>query len=151
MTFPAADIVELNQLAFRYAAAVDRCDEELFVRCFTRNARLRAYQAGSDTPFADLVGHDQLASIPAAMRGQYRATTHMMTNHLVEITGDGATGEVLCMARHRSKDEAASLNVVIRYHDRYARSETGWLIAEREIRFQWNERHEVADALLGGS
>jgi hypothetical protein len=150
MSFPAADVVELNQLAYRYAAGVDRCDAALFTSCFTPEARLRAYQVGEETPFIDFTGPGQMAAIPESMRGQYHSTTHMMTNHLVEIDGDSATGEVLCMARHCLKDGTASLNVVIRYHDRYRRGETGWLIEDREIRFQWNERHEVADALLGG-
>jgi len=151
MTFPHADVVELNQLAYRYAAGVDHCDAALFTACFTDDARLRSYHAGADTPFADLRGHRQLAAIPDTMRGQYRATTHMMTNHRVEVDGDEATGEVLCMARHCLPDGSASLNVVIRYVDRYVRAAKGWLIDDREIRFLWSERHEVAGELLGGS
>lgn len=151
MIYPAADVVELNQLAFRYAAGVDRCDTQLFTSCFTDEARLRGYEAGSETPFVDLSGHAQLALIPETMRGQYRSTTHMMTNHFVEIDGDTATGEVLCMARHCLPDGSASLNVVIRYFDCYARTERGWRIEAREIRFQWSEKHEAADNLIGGS
>ena len=151
MPFPAVDVVELNQLAYRYAAGVDHCDTELFTSCFAPEARLRSYHAGSDTPFTDLIGHAQLAAIPNAMRGQYHSTTHMMTNHRVDVDGDRATGEVLCMARHCPADGTASLNVVIRYLDRYARINGSWLIEDREIRFQWSEKHEVADDLLGKS
>jgi hypothetical protein len=47
----------------------------------------------------------------------------MMTNHLVQVDRDAATGEVLCTARHLGLEtqEPTSLNVMIRYVDRYAR------------------------------
>jgi ketosteroid isomerase-like protein len=141
------DVVELNQLAYRYAAAVDACDVTLFQSVFTPDARLRSYHPGSDAPFADLTGHDQLAAIPDTMRGMYRATTHMMTNHLVEVDGDSATGQVLCTARHLEADGA--INVIIRYVDRYARHAGEWRIADRQIRFLWSERHDVTDSGMG--
>jgi hypothetical protein len=85
------------------------------------------------------------------MRGMYRRTAHMMTNHLVEVQGDAATGEVLCMARHLGVDpqEPTSINVVIRYVDRYVRDAGGWRIADRRIHFLWSERHQVADSGMG--
>jgi hypothetical protein len=145
---PDHDVVELNQLAFRYAAAVDACDVEGFLTVFTPEARLRSYHPDAEEPFADLRGHAQLAAIPNTMRGMYRRTAHMMTNHLVEVAGDGATGTVLCTARHLSVDPAipAALTVVIRYVDRYERRADGWRIADRQIRFLWSERHEVVDS-----
>lgn len=146
------DIVALNQLAYRYAAAVDACDVEAFLGVFTADARLRSYHPDAAEPFADLSGHAQLAAIPNAMRGMYRRTAHMMTNHLVRVNGDAATGEVLCTARHLGlePDEPTSLNVMIRYVDRYARQHGVWRIADRQIRFLWSERHAVSDSGFGG-
>ena len=141
------DVVELNQLAYRYAAAVDACDVDLFLSVFTPDARLRSYHPDADEPFADLTGHAQLAAIPNTMRGLYRATTHMMTNHLVDVDGDEGAGQVLCTARHL--EGASSINVIIRYVDRYARAGGEWRIADRQIRFLWSERHEVTDSGMG--
>jgi ketosteroid isomerase-like protein len=142
------DVVELNQLAYRYAAAVDACDVALFQSVFTPEARLRSYHPEADQPFADLTGHEQLATIPNTMRGMYRATTHMMTNQrVIAVEGDSASGEVLCTARHL--EGASSINVVIRYVDRYARYQGEWRIADRQIRFLWSERHEVTDSGMG--
>jgi ketosteroid isomerase-like protein len=144
------DIVALNQLAYRYAAAVDRCDVARLQAVFHPDARLRSYHPDEETPFADMRGHDQLAAIPNAMRGMYRKTTHMMTNHLVEIDGDAATGEVLCTARHLSNDaDPVSINVIIRYVDSYARHDGRWLITDRQIRFLWSEIHATADSGMG--
>ncbi len=141
------DVVALNQLAYRYAKAVDSCDVALFQSVFTADARLHSYHPGAEQPFADMKGHAQLAAVPDTMRGMYGATTHMMTNHLVEIDDDRATGEVLCTARHL--EGGTSINVIIRYVDRYARQADEWRIADRQIRFLWSERHEVTDSGMG--
>ncbi|WP_052223590.1 nuclear transport factor 2 family protein [Novosphingobium malaysiense] len=145
------DIVALNQLAFRYAAAIDACDIPALQALFLPDARLRSFHPNAEQPFADLSGHEQLAEIPRAMRGAYADTTHMMTNYLFEVSGDRAKGEVLCTARHLLADRSASLNVVIRYHDTYAREGDAWFIATRDIRFLWSEKHAVQDDLMGGT
>ena len=145
----AADIVELNQLAYRYAAAIDACDIGLLQGVFTRDGRLRSYHPGADEPFADLAGHDQLAAVPNAMRGAHAATMHQMSNHLVDIDGDAATGSILCTARHLSLDGSHAVNVMIRYDDRYAREDGAWKIADRQIRFLWSERHDTAGSGFG--
>jgi hypothetical protein len=146
-----SDVVQLNQLAYRYAAAIDSCDEALLVSVFTRDGRLRSYHPGEAEPFADLAGPDQLIVVPAAMRGAHRYTMHQMTNHLVEPEGDHATGSVLCTARHLSPDGSHALNVMIRYIDRYAREDGEWKIADRQIRFLWSERHDTTDSGFGRS
>ena len=145
------DVVALNQLAYRYAAAIDSCDIARLQSVFHPEGRLRSYQPGAAEPFADLRGHAQLASVPNAMRGMYRHTAHMMTNHLVELDGDMATGEVLCVARHLSDKggNPVSINVIIRYVDEYVRRDRRWLIMDRQIRFLWSERHATADSGMG--
>jgi ketosteroid isomerase-like protein len=146
------DIVALNQLAYRSAAAVDACDVAALQAVFTRDGRLRSYHPDAEEPFADLAGHEQLAAIPNTMRSLYRRTTHMMTNHLVNVDGDTATGEVLCTARHLGADpvDQTCVVVIIRYEDRYAREADGWKIADRRIRFLWSERHGLCDSGMGG-
>jgi 3-phenylpropionate/cinnamic acid dioxygenase small subunit len=142
------DLQELNQLVYRYAAAVDACDVEAFLDTFHSDARLRTYHPDSDEPFTDFVGHDKLASVPNTMRQMFRRTAHQMTNHLVDVDGDTATGSLLCTARHLSTnpDDRAALVVVIRYVDRYDRRAGRWRISDRQIRFLWSERHPVVDS-----
>lgn len=144
-----ADVVALNQLAYRYAAAVDGCDVAGIQAVFHPEGRLRSYQPDAAEPFADMKGSEQLAAVPNAMRGMYRHTTHMMTNHLVDVTGDTATGQVLCTARHLANDAAESVNVIIRYSDEYVRHDGRWMFMDRQIRFLWSERHPVSDSGMG--
>jgi ketosteroid isomerase-like protein len=141
----AADIVELNQLAYRYARAVDRCDMDLFKTVFTPDARLRAYNPDQDEPFNDIRGHDQLVKVNEIMSTMFDKTMHMMVNHMVEVDGDTATGEVMCTARHIPKGGKDVLTIHIRYLDSYVRQDGEWKIADRHIRFQWAERGETTD------
>jgi 3-phenylpropionate/cinnamic acid dioxygenase small subunit len=143
------DIVALEQLAFRYADAIDACDLERFLAVFTRDARLHIYHPDAEEPFADLSGHDELRIIPGRMRDMFAQTMHIMNNHLVALDGDRATGTVLCVARHLTLDRENSMNVMIRYVDRYERSDGAWKIADRQIRFLWSEQHAAIDSGFG--
>jgi len=81
-----------------------------------------------------------------------------MTNHLIDLDEDTATGSVLCMARHyfANKPIGSDLLAVIRYSDKYERHDNRWYIADREIRFHWSEIHttlnddQVVGMLLRG-
>jgi 3-phenylpropionate/cinnamic acid dioxygenase small subunit len=143
------DVVELNQLVYRYAAAVDTCDVDAFLGIFAPEARFRVYHPDAEQPFFDRTGRAGLADVPNMMRGRFRATAHMMTNPLVAVEGDRATGTVLCTARHLRNDAEEALTVVIRYVDIYERRGGSWLIADRQLRFLWSEGHAVIDSGLG--
>jgi len=139
------DIAALNQLAYRYAAAVDACDMELFKSVLTEDARLRAYNPGQDEPFNDISGHDALVKVNEIMLGMFDGTMHMMTNHLVNVDGDTASGQLLCTARHIPKGENHVLSIQIRYEDDYVRQGAEWKICDRQLRFLWAERTETTE------
>lgn len=143
------DIVALEQLAYRYAEAIDACDVDRFLAVFTPKARLHIYHPDAETPFADFSGHDELNVIPGRMRNMFAQTMHAMANPLVEVTGDRASGTVLCTARHLTLDRENTMNVMIRYIDSYERCEDGWKIADRQIRFLWTEQHAAIDSGFG--
>jgi ketosteroid isomerase-like protein len=153
----AADIAELHQLAYRYAAAVDACDVDAFLSVFCPEARLSTFGPGANEPVGVYVGHTELAHVPQTMSKLYTRTAHLMTNHLVRLVGDAANGSLLCTARHLHANATGGtdLVVVIRYIDRYERREDRWLILDREIRFLWSETHatltpEQSAEILGG-
>ena len=144
-----SDIVQIKQLGYRYAYAVDACDLERFLGAFTENARIHIYHPDAEEPFTNFEGYDELSVIPGRMKDMFAQTMHVMTNHLVEVDGDDARGTVLCTSRHLTKDRENSMNVMIRYIDRYVRVDGAWLIADREIRFLWSEQHAAIDSGFG--
>jgi hypothetical protein len=141
----AADLAELNQLAYRYAAAVDDCDVERFLSVFSPQAKLSTFAPGADEPFGVATGHAELANVPKAMSERFTRTAHLMTNHLIDLDGDRASGSLLCTARHfyASTPGGTDLIVVIRYVDKYGRRDGRWVITDREIRFLWSETHST--------
>lgn len=144
------DIIALNQLAYRYAHAIDTCDDVLLNQVFTPDGRMRVYHPGEDAPFIDLSGPEELASVPRTMMPAHLRTMHQMTNHMVDIDGDSATGQVYCCARHLTLDGKSSLNVIIRYEDRYNRIDGAWRIADRKINFLWDEVHAAGNGAFEG-
>lgn len=144
-----ADIIELEQLAYRYAEALDACDLDRFLAVFTPEARLHIYHPDADAPFADLKGHEHLRTIPGRMRNMFAQTMHVMTNQLVDVAGDRATGTLLCTARYLTIDRENSMNVMMRYIDSYERCDGIWKIADRQIRFLWSEQHAAIDIGFG--
>ncbi len=143
------DIVALEQLAYHYADAIDACDLERFLAVFTPVARLHIYHPDAAQPFADFSGHEELKVIPGRMKDMFAQTMHVMNNHLVDFDGDRASGTVLCTARHLTIDRENSMNVMIRYVDRYERRDGAWKIADRQIRFLWSEQHSAIDIGFG--
>lgn len=143
------DIVALEQLVYRYADAIDACDVDRFLAVFTPEARLHIYHPDAEGPFADLAGHDQLRIVTGRMRDMFAQTMHVMSNMLIEVDGDRASGTSLCTARHLTIDREASMNVMLRYVDRFERSDGAWKIADRQIRFLWSEQHTAIDNGFG--
>ena len=143
------DIVQIKQLGYRYAYAVDTCDRDRFLEVFTPDARIHIYHPDAEEPFRNFAGFDELSDIPGRMKDMFAQTMHVMTNHLVEVDGDHAKGTVLCTSRHLTKDHENSMNVMIRYVDAYRRQGDVWKIADREIRFLWSEQHAAIDSGFG--
>jgi hypothetical protein len=143
-----ADRSELNELAFRYASAVDGRDRESFLAVFHPEGRLATFAPDAETPFSVQTGHGELAWIPVAMTERFDATMHVMTNHLIEISGDEATGSVYCSARHLITNLMGGMDLVvlIRYEDRYRRDGGRWRILDREIHFLWTETYATLTA-----
>jgi len=69
---------------------------------------------------------------------QFPTTFHFIGNHLVDVAGDEATGEVYCEAHHLT-DEGIDHVMFIRYADRYRRDGERWRFAERETFVEWME------------
>jgi hypothetical protein len=137
----ADDLSEIQQLSLRYASAVDRRDSEAFVVLFHPEARLDVFEPGSEESRYTRQGHADLFEIPRLI-ARYPKTFHFVGNQLTEISGDEATGEVYCMARHLTPDAHGGTDFVmfIRYLDRYSRGEDRvWRFDERQVRIQWTD------------
>ncbi|GGD80689.1 nuclear transport factor 2 family protein [Croceicoccus mobilis] len=116
----------LEDLAGRYARAIDRRDMELLRSVYHPDAideHGTAYQGGVD---------GFIAAMPALM-GNYEVTQHQIHSKVFAIEGDKADGELYFTAYHRTSESARHLVVHGRYLDNYEKREGAWKIAYRRL------------------
>lgn len=130
-----SDILELRQLAYRYAQGVDGRDAEALGDLFTEDCLVDGSGYYSR-------GRKGITAIPAMLDRRFEGTYHAVQNHIVHLNGDTAEGEVYAISRHLRKAPDDSLTVYVmymRYRDKYVRQADGWRFAHRHILLDWTE------------
>jgi uncharacterized protein (TIGR02246 family) len=127
------DRLALQELAARYARAVDRRDYAAFAALFTPDGILCG-------PGYEMKAHGEIEK-GIRLIEQYESTQHCVHQQLVDVTGDAATGETYCVARHvYTKDGTKrKLDMGVRYQDQYRRDSGTWLILRRELILDWTQ------------
>jgi uncharacterized protein (TIGR02246 family) len=127
------DRLALQELAARYARAVDRRDYAAFSALFTADGVLHG-------PGYAMRAHGEIEK-GIRLIERYESTQHCVHQQLVDVRGDSATGETYCVARHvYSRDGIArKLDMGIRYLDEYVRSDREWRFRRRELVLDWTQ------------
>jgi hypothetical protein len=144
-----SDRLELIDLMVRYSHAVDSRSWDLFDDVFTPEAIID-YTAfdGPRAPVAEVKAW--LASVMPS----FPAFQHLVSNPMLTIDGDVATGRTMCfnpMAVARPAGDDGEPRVFfcgLWYLDRFVRTPDGWRIAERSEEKSWV--HNMGPA-FGGS
>ncbi|MFZ9394929.1 MAG: nuclear transport factor 2 family protein [Erythrobacter sp.] len=141
-----ADRLAIMELAANYMRALDRLDCELMEAQFWADAHLAygIFEGGA---------RDFAAFCMDALAGHDR-NHHMLGQHLIEIDGDEAYGEVYYQAYHRTTDEhGAKRDLVIagRYLERCERRGGIWKYAYRSEIVDWARDDPASDAILGAA
>jgi hypothetical protein len=133
-----SDRLELMDLMARYSHAVDTRAWDELDRVFTPDARID-YSAfgGSVGTLAETKAY--LASVMPGFVG----SQHLVSNPILEIEGDAATGRTMCfnpMVVPRPDGDAGEPRVFfcgLWYLDRFVRTADGWRIAHRREEKSW--------------
>ena len=113
----------IQQLAIRYAIAVDSRDIDAWVGCFRPDVDMGRYGTGRDA---------LRRYIDPMVRRFYRSV-HQICGHRIDLTGrDQATGAVYCRAEHEVADRW--IVMAICYFDDYARVDGEWYFSRRRER-----------------
>jgi len=138
-----ADRQAIIDLAANYMRALDRLDQALLEAQFWDDAHLSyGIYEGGPREFA--------AFCMTALSGHDR-NHHMLGQHLVEIAGDEAFGEVYYQAYHRLTDEHGTkrdLVIAGRYVDRCEKRDGVWKFAYRSEIVDWARDDPASDAIL---
>lgn len=127
-----ADVHDIIQVLYRYAAAVDRLDADRLAACFHDDAT--DDHGIFDGPVAEFV--------PWVMDhvGAWVSTQHDITNPIVEIRGDEAVSECHWIGWYRLRDGDRGTDQLHcgRYLDRFERRAGEWRIAHRTCVTDWS-------------
>lgn len=142
MTTPTVDALldhhAIVQLTHDYCWALDTHDwDSLRTDVFTADAVTDLGGGGQR-------GIDEIVDRVSTALSVFDVTQHQVATHQIRIDGDTATGRCYLHAQHvrrDANDDGSDENLLIgaRYEDNYVRTDAGWRIAERAIRFMWME------------
>jgi SnoaL-like domain len=136
----------IAELPALYMRGLDRLDRDLLRAQFWDDAYLDygIYAGGADG-FADFC--------MKALRGHAR-NHHFIGQHLIEVEGETAWGEVYFQAYHRIISDAGEPRDMVaagRYVDRYEKRGGIWKFAYRCEVVDWARDDPAADAFIAGS
>jgi 3-phenylpropionate/cinnamic acid dioxygenase small subunit len=125
---PWYDALAIRDVIDRYAAGIDRRDWDMLRNCFTADCKTdygRSGQWQEREPFVAWLDE---------IHRDVGPTMHRMSNHQIDVDGDGASAtsylDALLRVEHRGFD---LLHVVATYTDELVRTDEGWKIASRRV------------------
>lgn len=132
----AEDTIEITQLLYRYAIAIDTKDWKALERVFTPDARIHyAVAGGIELRFPELAGW-----LARAM-SIFKSTQHVITNPLVELSGDVARCSSYLTGTHVQVRIDSGEEVLVtegsRYDDELVRTRDGFRICSRHLERIW--------------
>lgn len=121
----------ITEVLHRYCRAIDRYDASLLASVYHEDAM--DYHGVYNGPIAGFV--EALRGKP----GLYVATSHKVSNILIELDGDVARSETYLNAMHRRETADGLVDDFLhcRYLDRFERRNGEWRIAKRTVVYDW--------------
>ena len=134
------DRIAITDVINRYGTTIDSGDYAGLAGCFTPDAIVR-YGGGRE-----FRGGEAVADFVRSMTVGLVAQQHLLGNHEIALDGDRATATTYLHATQVEGEEAGGGMITTAgiYRDVLVRTESGWLIAEREMEGLWRERREPA-------
>lgn len=127
-----ADREAIKELAASYCYAVDEQNWEQLRNLFTDDATL---DYGEDD-LGRFEGHEEIPEFTAILDKLLEVTSHMVSNPMLHIDGDRATGRWYVDAREALTSGKTALTQG-EYRDVYRRVDGEWKIAERNLRIEF--------------
>jgi hypothetical protein len=128
------DKQSIYEVLVTYCRGVDRCDEDLIRSAFHDDAY-------DDHGYWKGPGHELAPFLADRLRKANSATTHSITNVLIELDGDLARSESQVHATLiREGSDPVEVDVVgARYLDRFSRRAGTWGIEHRTVVLDWRK------------
>jgi hypothetical protein len=127
-----ADRTAIIDVLVRYSTALDGRDWPMLADCFTADA-VAEYPNGRFDGYAAIEANCRRAVVPLD------ATQHLISNHVIEIAGDGASATCYLIAQHVRADAPGGPFLLLgaAYDDELTRTVAGWRFVSRRLRTLW--------------
>nr|WP_245332822.1 nuclear transport factor 2 family protein [Halarchaeum solikamskense] len=120
-----SDIRAIERVKRQYAYRIDDREYDAVVDCFTADARF-------DTPEGErFEGRGELREFAAGIEEAFDETAHVLTNPVIDVEGDAATGRWYLTLHYAVDGETGTEQAA--YRDEYRRVDGEWLIAHTEV------------------
>jgi len=137
------DIVEIEQLLHRYCFAVDSGAPEDVAALFSETAVLAPVYTGEAPVGGRAAILQWYVSYQKGTRAAVDHLRHVITNPLIEVSGDHATAQCYLTANAVSKASGKASWTAGIYKDKLVREAGRWLFAEREIHVHYATESET--------
>ena len=133
-----SDRFEIQDLIVEYADIIDQCEIDRLDNIFTPDAFIDYSAMGGEKGDLEKIKAFLKSVIPI-----FRNTQHLIANYQIKVTGDAATGRIMCFNPMEFDDEKTGNPITclgLWYVDEYVRTEQGWRIQSRveEKSYQFN-------------
>ncbi|MES0836796.1 nuclear transport factor 2 family protein [Nocardiopsis tropica] len=132
------DRAEISDVQLRYATGTDSRDWELFRSCFTDEVEVD-FSDGFGQPVVRLKADDWVRGTAPRMES-FKATQHMITNHVITFDDDDhATGVAYVRAGHHLPNSTGDSEQTVYgyYTNRFERTPAGWRICGVKLTALW--------------
>ncbi len=124
----AADIEAIRKLKAQYCYAVDDGRADSVAELFAEDALCDLESFGGKHQ-----GREAIRAFYRKLLAQMIPAIHSVSNPLITVDGDRATGLWYLLVAVIRAGETQPLRIAARYHDRYVREHGSWRIAEMRL------------------
>ncbi|MFC6719813.1 nuclear transport factor 2 family protein [Natrialbaceae archaeon GCM10025810] len=123
-----ADRLAIQDLRYRYCYLIDDVDLDVLPELFTEDVSLDYGGMGT------YEGHEGVAAFADFVESELERTTHLVTNSLIDVDGDRATGRHYVISSITYADGTGGWRIG-QYVDEYRCVDGEWLISDGRMRF----------------
>jgi hypothetical protein len=128
------DVDAIRALKHRYCWCFDDGDLEGLLALFTGNAVCELGPFGSWHGIAEIRAGYARQMVDSGVPG---GRLHSVTNELIDVEGDSATGRWYIVDYDIMPGAAAPVRIIGSYTDDYSRVDDRWLIARTAVQIRW--------------